>query len=297
MTTVAFIGVGRMGSRMALRLLDAGHVVHVFDPNTAATAELAVKGAVVEASPSAAAAPAMFVLSSLPSPATLRDAITGENGILKKVAAGATVIDFSTVDASTTKAIAAQCEAKGVHFMDAPVSGGVAGASAGTLLVMAGGSQDVLDAARPVLGPIAGRIVHCGPVGSGQLTKLAHNLLTAINTVALGEVLSASVKSGANLSVLTEVLSGGLAGSKMLDYLPKTLFTEERPANFALDLMHKDISLCLEEFSAYPMPLGQMVRQIYNMARAEGLGGKDSTSVAEVFENLLKVELRLPASA
>ncbi|CUX07042.1 3-hydroxyisobutyrate dehydrogenase [Agrobacterium fabacearum S56] len=297
MTTVAFIGVGRMGSRMALRLLDAGHVVHVYDPNTTATSALAEKGAIVATSPSDAAAPSMFVLSSLPSPATLRDAILGETGILRTVAAGTTVIDFSTVDAATTKSVAAQCQAKGVHFMDAPVSGGVAGAGAGTLLVMAGASQEVLDAARPVLGPIAARIVHCGPVGSGQLTKLAHNLLTAINTVALGEVLAASVKSGANLSVLTEVLSGGLAGSKMLDYLSKTLFTEERPANFALDLMHKDISLCLEEFSAYPMPLGQAVRQIYNMARAEGLGGKDSTSVAEVFENFLKIDLRLPANA
>lgn len=297
MTTVAFIGVGRMGSRMALRLIDAGHIVHVFDPNAEATASLATTGAIVANSPKDAAASAKFVLSSLPSPKTLRDAITGETGILQSAAAGTTVIDFSTVDASTTKEVAELCAAKGVNFMDAPVSGGVAGAANGTLLVMAGASIEVLDAARPVLGPIAGRIIHCGPIGSGQLTKLAHNLLTAINTVALGEVLAASVKSGANLSVLTEVLSGGLAGSKMLDYLPKTLFTAERPANFALDLMHKDISLCLEEFSAYPMPLGQIVRQIYNMARAEGLGGKDSTSVAEIFENLLKVDLRLPVNA
>src|SRR5690606_9501181 len=114
-------------------LLDAGHVVHAFDPDTAATAALSEKGAIVEASAGAAAAPAMFVLSSLPSPASLREAITGENGILRTVAAGATVIDFSTVDASTTRAVASLCEARGVHFMDAPVSGGVAGAGAGTL--------------------------------------------------------------------------------------------------------------------------------------------------------------------
>jgi 3-hydroxyisobutyrate dehydrogenase-like beta-hydroxyacid dehydrogenase len=113
--------------------------------------------------------------------------------------------------------------------------------------------------------------------------------------VALGEVLAASVKSGANLQVLTEVLGGGMAGSKMLDYLPKTLFTAERPANFAVDLMHKDITLALDEFSGHPMFLGQAVRQIYNTARAEGLGGKDSTSVAEVYERLLNVQLRLPS--
>jgi 3-hydroxyisobutyrate dehydrogenase-like beta-hydroxyacid dehydrogenase len=162
---------------------------------------------------------------------------------------------------------------------------------------MAGGDEQTLARAKSVFDVLAGRVVHCGPVGSGQLTKLSHNLLTAINTVALGEVLAASVKSGANLQILTEVLSGGMAGSKMLDYLPKTLFTAERPANFAVDLMHKDISLALEEFGGHPMFLGQVVRQIYNTARAEGFGGKDSTSVAEVYERLLNVRLRLPSEA
>ncbi|MDR5832363.1 NAD-binding protein [Caballeronia sp. LP006] len=143
---------------------------------------------------------------------------------------------------------------------------------------------------------LAGRVVHCGDVGAGQLTKLSHNLLTAINTVALGEVLTASVKAGAKLDVLCDVLTAGLAGSKMLDYLPKTLFTQERPGNFAINLMHKDIKLCLDEFSNYSMPLGQLVLQTYNAARAKGLGDKDSTSVNELYEELLGVRLSLPAA-
>lgn len=297
MAKVAFIGVGRMGSRMAFRLLDAGHEVRVFDPSPEAVAAVVEKGGVAASSPADASTDCAFVLSSLPTPDSLRTAIGGENGALSSLKAGATVIDFSTVDPTTTRDVAAACSAAGVAFMDAPVSGGVAGAASGNLIIMAGCDEATLDGARPILSSLAARIVHCGPIGSGQLTKLAHNLLTAINTVALGEVLAASVKAGASLPVLTEVLSGGLAGSKMLDYLPKTLFTQERPANFALDLMHKDISLCLSEFSDYPMPLGQAVRQIYNTARAEGLGKKDSTSVAEVFERLLKVDLRLSAAA
>uniref|UniRef100_A0A939M7G6 NAD(P)-dependent oxidoreductase n=2 Tax=Bradyrhizobium barranii subsp. barranii TaxID=2823807 RepID=A0A939M7G6_9BRAD len=296
MPTIAFLGVGRMGSHMARRLAEAGHKVRAFDPNAPAVAKLAPAGVEAAASPTAAAAGADFILASLPSPVALRAAVTGEDGILAAAKKGATVVDFSTVDPATTKAVAAICDKAGINYLDAPVSGGVAGAENGKLLIMIGGDQTVLDATRPVLETLAGKIIHCGPVGSGQLMKLSHNLLTAINTVALGEVLAASVKSGAKLDVLLEVLGGGLAGSKMLDWLGKTLFTQERPAFFALDLMHKDISLALDEFTASPMYLGQLVRQIYNTARADGLGGKDSTSVSEVYERLLKVNLRQPAA-
>jgi 3-hydroxyisobutyrate dehydrogenase-like beta-hydroxyacid dehydrogenase len=282
---------------MAIRLIEAGHTVRVFDPNERAVAELEGKGASAHRSPSEAAKDASFLLSSLPTPATLRKAVTASGGILDTTKSGSIVIDFSTVDPATAKEVAAACEARGVGFIDAPVSGGVLGAASGKLLVMVGGDEQTLARAKPVFDVLAGRVVHCGPVGSGQLTKLSHNLLTAINTVALGEVLAASVKSGADLQILTEVLGGGMAGSKMLDYLPKTLFTAERPANFAVDLMHKDITLALDEFGGHPMFLGQVVRQIYNTARAEGLGGKDSTSVAEVYERLLNIRLHLPSQA
>lgn len=293
---VAFIGVGRMGSRMAARLIEAGHEVRVFDPNQQAVQELVAKGAIAAGKPAEAAEGAERVLLSLPSPKTLRDAVTGATGVLQTIPRGAIIIDFSTVDPATTKDIAATCAKQAVEFLDAPVSGGVLGAANGKLVIMIGGKAEVIDQARPVLDVLATRIVHCGDTGAGQLTKLSHNLLTAINTVALGEVLAASVKAGANLSVLCDVFGAGLAGSKMLDYLPKTLFTEERPANFAIDLMHKDITLCLEEFSNLPMPLGQLVRQTYNAARAKGLGGKDSTSVNELYEELLGVRLSLPSA-
>ncbi|GAB3627583.1 2-hydroxy-3-oxopropionate reductase [Pandoraea terrae] len=293
---VAFIGVGRMGGRMAARLVAAGHEVRVYDPSQAAVEALASKGAIASRSPAEAAQGAERILLSLPSPKTLRDAVLGETGVLKSASDGSIIVDFSTVDPATTKEIAAIAAKQGVHFVDSPVSGGVAGAENGKLVLMVGGSADVLQKLHPVFDVLAGRVVHCGPTGAGQLTKLSHNLLTAINTVALGEVLTASVKAGANLEVLCEVLTAGLAGSKMLDYLPKTLFTQERPANFAIDLMHKDIKLCLDEFSNLPMPLGQLVLQTYNAARAKGLGGKDSTSVNELYEALLGVRLSLPSA-
>lgn len=293
---VAFIGVGRMGGRMAARLVAAGHQVRVFDPSQAAVEALVSKGAVASASPADAAQDAERILLSLPSPKTLRDAVTGENGVLKTAAEGSIIVDFSTVDPATTKEMAAAATAQKVGFVDSPVSGGVAGAENGKLVLMVGGPAELIEKLKSVFDVLAGRVVHCGDTGAGQLTKLSHNLLTAINTVALGEVLTASVKAGAKLDVLCDVLTAGLAGSKMLDYLPKTLFTAERPANFAIDLMHKDIKLCLDEFSNLPMPLGQLVLQTYNAARAKGLGGKDSTSVNEIYEELLGVRLSLPVA-
>ncbi|MDM0109151.1 NAD(P)-dependent oxidoreductase [Variovorax sp. J22R24] len=295
MKNVAFIGVGKMGAEMASRLVSAGFKVTVFDPNDAAVKALVSKGAAAASNPKAAAEGADAVMFSLPTPAILRAAVTGPEGVLNSVNKGAVLVDFSTVDPETTKELAKAAASKGVEFLDSPVSGGVAGAANGKLVLMVGGDAAVLERATPMLNNLAGRIVHCGPIGAGQLTKLSHNLIVAINTVALGEVLAASVKAGGNLEVLCDVLTAGMAGSKMLDWFHKTLFTAERPAFFAIDLMHKDIGLCLDEFSNYPMPLGQLVKQTYNAARAKGLGGKDSTSICEIYEELLGVRLQAAA--
>lgn len=293
MKNLAFVGVGKMGARMAARLVSAGFGVRVYDPDDVAVTSLVGLGALRADSPADAAREADAVLFSLPTPAILRDTITGAAGVLVTAPRGSILVDFSTVDPATTKELAAAARAKGLAYLDSPVSGGVLGAESGKLVLMVGGAEADLQRINPVLAHLAGRIVHCGDTGAGQLTKLSHNLLTAINTVALGEVLAASVKAGARLDVLVDVLAAGLAGSKMLDYLPKTLFTAQRPANFAIDLMHKDITLCLDEFSNLPMPLGQLVRQTYNAARAKGLGSKDSTSVCELYEELLGVRLQL----
>lgn len=285
---VAVIGAGNMGSRMARRFIDAKYRVEVVDPNSAAVETLVAAGAADGVSAGQAATSADVILTSLPHPRIFTSVVSEIAGTAKS---GTIVIDASTVDPATTRAASATLAERGIKFVDIPVSGGTAGAANGTLVIMAGGDPETLEEARPVLDNIASRIVHCGPVGNGQLTKLAHNLLTAINTVALGEVLTASVAAGADLDVLTEVLSAGLAGSKMLDYLPKTLFTEDRPANFALDLMSKDIGLALQEFEKQPMFLGQVTRQLYNTATKEGLGGEDSTGVAQVYEKLNDVRL------
>ena len=279
-----------MGGRMATRFITAGHDVTVFDLNEQTVEKLVNQGASSATSVSEASRQADIILTSLPHPMIFSEVVSE---IVTSAAPGTVVVDASTVDPTTTVSAAKTLEAAGIDFLDIPVSGGPAGAEAGTLVIMAGGDSGVLEAVRPVLEVISSRIVHCGDTGKGQMTKLAHNLLTAINTAALGEVLTAAVSSGADLDVLREVFSAGLAGSKMLDYLPVTLLSQERPANFALDLMNKDLGLALEEFGAKPMYLGQITRQIYNSAARSGYGSADSTGVAQVYENLNGVRLSL----
>lgn len=268
--------------------MQVGHSVTVFDLDQGAVQRLVEAGAMGAKSVAEASAQADFILTSLPHPNVLQ-AVAAE--IVESAKPGTLVLDLSTVDPESSRKAAAVLAAAQIDYLDVPVSGGTIGAELGTLVIMAGGSDETIDRALPVLEALASSVVRCGQVGTGQLTKLAHNLLTAINTVALGEVLTASVAAGADLDTLREVLSAGLAGSKMLDYMPRTLFTSERPANFALDLMNKDIGLALKEFEAKPMYLGQITKQLYNAAAIQGFGKEDSTSVASVYERLNEVRL------
>jgi 3-hydroxyisobutyrate dehydrogenase-like beta-hydroxyacid dehydrogenase len=288
--SIAFIGVGRMGSRMAKRLMNAGYEVTVFDPSADAVAALGARAA---GSPAEAAAGADFVLCSLPNPDVLRAALAGPGGVLESARPGAVIVDFSTGDPAVARELAAAAGRQGVAFLDAPVSRGVVGAENGTLAVMAGGDAATLDAAGEVLQHLATDIVHVGGVGAGQMTKLCNNMLTAIITTALGEVLVTGVKAGVELAPLTRALGAGSAGNYVLSgYLPNTLFTEQRKAGFTLSLMRKDLGLFLNA-AEIDLPLSRLVHEQYVAARAAGLDGADSTSIAELYERAAGLRLRL----
>ncbi len=290
---IAFIGAGRMGGRMATRLLDAGYPLAVFDPNAAAAAPLVARGARTADSPADAARGADFILCSLPNPSILEEAI---GSVLEGAAPGALIIDFSTGDPTVARTLATAAAANGVGFLDAPVSRGVVGAENGTLAVMVGGDAEALEAARPVLDHLAADIVHVGDVGAGQVTKLCNNMLTAIITTALGEVLVTGVKAGVELEPLTAAIGAGSAGNYVLSgYFPNTLFTEERATGFALALMRKDLGLFLKaaEDAGMELPLSDLVHARYVAAHAAGLDEADSTSIAELYERVAGVRLKL----
>ena len=282
---IAFIGAGRMGGRMATRLLEAGYDVAVYDPSADAAAPF---GERATRSPAEAAAGAAFILFSVPNPAILREAVAGA---LEGAASGALIIDLSTGDPESARELAAAAAERGVGFLDAPVSRGIAGAESGTLLIMAGGAPEALDRARPVLAHLASDVVHAGDVGAGQAVKLCNQMLTAIVATGLGEVLVTGVRAGVELGTLTRVLAGGSAGNWVLDtHLPRTLLTADRETSFSLALMRKDVGLFVDAADG-ELPLSELVRTRFDAAHDAGLDGADYTSVAELYERPAGVRL------
>ncbi|WP_327320494.1 NAD(P)-dependent oxidoreductase [Streptomyces sp. NBC_01235] len=289
---VAFVGLGNIGGRVVAHLVKAGHDVSVFDLNAAAVQAAVEAGARSAASAAQAAEGAEAVFLSLPTPAIV-EAVVGE--ILPRAAKGAVIVDHSTIDPDTTRRLAASVAKEGVSFLDAPVSGGVQGAEAGTLAIMVGGDEAALEKVRPLLDTYAGSVVRIGDSGSGQVVKLANNVITAINIVALGEALTTAVRQGVDLDVAVSVLTKSSANSNVLSgYFPRTLFTAERPTGFALDFMHKDLGLFLASAASgpVPLPLSNAVRDLFSIGRQLGRGGKDFTSVVEFYEDFAGIRLQ-----
>jgi 3-hydroxyisobutyrate dehydrogenase len=297
---VGFIGIGRMGAPMVRRLAGAGATVKAYDVDPEARSRVADAGAGWAASAADAAAGARFLLCSLPTPVITEDVLLGAGGVLAVLEPGATIVDLGTGDPGTAQRVAAAAAERGVAFLDAPVSRGVAAAETGGLAMLVGGAGEALEQARPVLSQLATDIVHVGAVGSGQVTKLCNNMLAAINAAALGEVLVAGVQAGVALEPLTQAIAASSGGSYVLEaYLPTGLFTAERPSKFALALMRKDIGLFLQAAGEAPVtvPVSAAVSQLFAAARADGLDDADWTSIAEVYERFSDVRLSLATEA
>jgi 3-hydroxyisobutyrate dehydrogenase len=293
-TRVALIGAGNMGGRMGRRLLAAGHPLTVCDTSPALVEALVAEGATAAATAAEAARDAEVVILSLPTPAIVESVVAGDDGVLATARPGTTVIDMSTGDPGTARRVEAACRAAGVNFLDAPVSRGVMGAEKGTLLIMVGGDEEVLEVARPVLSVLGSEIVHVGGPGSGQVVKLCNNMLAAINMQALGEVLVTGVKAGVDIEVLAAVLTAGTGGSWILsNHLPSTVFAGDDGTRFALDLMHKDVGLFMRaaEEQGLATPLAATAAQTLRMAKSGGLGPRDYSAIIRYFEQLADTRL------
>jgi 3-hydroxyisobutyrate dehydrogenase len=292
MTTVGFVGLGNIGSRVVVHLVKAGHDVAVFDLAAAAVETAAAHGARAVASPEEAARGAAALFLSLPTPAIVSAVV---NSVLPDAAPGLVIVDHSTIDPDTSRSLAQAAQANGVSFLDAPVSGGVQGAQAAALAVMIGGDETAVKAVTPLIDTYAGNVFHVGPSGSGQAIKLANNQITAANIVALGEGLSSAVAAGVDLDTAVAVLTKSSANSNVLsNYFPKTLFTAERPTGFALDFMHKDLGLFLAAAAKakLPTPVSGLVRDLFSIGQRDGRGAKDFTSVVEFYEDFTGIRLQ-----
>jgi 2-hydroxymethylglutarate dehydrogenase len=284
--SVGMVGVGIMGSRMCANLIKAGFKVAAFDPGEAARAAASGAGAELAADLGALARGADAVLSSLPDAPQL-NAVA--DGLLPQLKNGALWCDTSTVDPATAQRVSEAARAKGVGFLDCPVSGGPAGAAAGTLTIMVGGEAAVLERARPLLEAIGRTIVHCGAAGSGQGAKLVNQALVAAHTVAALEALLVGRKCGLDLDTLVSILKASSGRSWILEnHLDRYALAGQFEPGFALDLMFKDLRLFVETATQAraPAPVAATALQLYNAARAAGQGARDQTVVAKVLEQM-----------
>lgn len=284
--TIGFIGVGRMGLPMASRLLAAGHRVVAFDIQGQALSAIAGKGAETAASPAEVASRAEIVMASLPRPETVREVALGENGVI----AGSrrqVFVDLSTTGPRMAQEIAAALGERGVVAVDAPVSGGVKGATKGTLAVMTSGPAAECEALRPVLEAI-GRVFYIGSQpGMGQMMKLINNLLSATATAATSEAIVLGVKAGLDPRVMIDVINAGSGrNTASEDKFPRAILPRSFDYGFAMGLMAKDVNLCIAEAEQLevPMWIGNAVKQLWLYGLSQGGPDQDFTELIKHLE-------------
>jgi 3-hydroxyisobutyrate dehydrogenase len=291
MTQIAFIGLGNMGAPMAHNLIKAGHKLNVFDLSEVALKSVADAGAVAAASARDALKGAEVVISMLPASMHVESLYLGDSGLLTQIAQGTLVIDCSTIAPASAKKVAEAATAKGLVMIDAPVSGGTAGAAAGTLTFIVGGPADALERARPLLSLMGKNIFHAGDAGAGQVAKICNNMLLGILMAGTAEALNLGVASGLDPKVLSDIIakSSGRNWATEL-YNPYPGVMDNVPASrgysggFGVDLMLKDLGLAAEAAMATKSatPLGELARNLYSMHSNAGAGALDFSSIIQL---------------
>ncbi|WP_445427606.1 3-hydroxyisobutyrate dehydrogenase [Alishewanella sp. HL-SH05] len=293
MAKVAFIGLGNMGGPMALNLLKAGHQVTAFDLSAAALAQVQAEGAAVAASAAEAVLGAEFVISMLPAGKHVVGLYLGEQGIAGNISQSALVIDCSTIDAESARKVGAGLGEQGIAFIDAPVSGGVGGAKAGTLTFIIGGTAADYERAKTVLANMGKNLFHAGDVGAGQVAKICNNMLLSILMAGTSEALQMGIANGLDPKVLSEIMLKSSGRNWTLElYNPCPGVIDTVPSSnhyqggFMVDLMAKDLGLAMEaaEQSASKTPLGSLVRDLYVSHQQAGYGKLDFSSIFTSFK-------------
>ncbi|MEE2731255.1 MAG: 3-hydroxyisobutyrate dehydrogenase [Pseudomonadota bacterium] len=293
MATIGFIGVGNMGGPMAINLVKAGHQVKVFDLSAELKAKVVAQGAEGVESPQAAVANAEFVISMLPSGPIVESLYIHKDKLLDAISDTALVIDCSTIAPENAINLSKAADAKGIATLDAPVSGGVGGATAGTLTFIVGGDDDAFARAKPILSAMGKNVFHAGGHGAGQTAKICNNMLLAIHMVGTAEALQLGVDNGLDPKVLSDIMlqSSGRNWSLEL-YNPYPGVMETAPAShdyaggFQVNLMNKDLGLAMEAAlqSQSTTPMGTLAKSLYSQHGRNGWGMKDFSSIQRWFD-------------
>jgi 3-hydroxyisobutyrate dehydrogenase-like beta-hydroxyacid dehydrogenase len=292
---IGFIGLGQMGSRMSMRLVDAGYTLTVFDSNEAAMAPLVAKGARRAASAAEVASAAETVLVSLPTPDVVHKVVFGPGGIIEGNRV-ANLIDLSTTGPRMANIIASELAQRGrLTLVDAPVSGGISGAEKGTLAVMVACEKPLFEQLSPVLG-VLGKVFFCGEKpGLGQSLKLANNMISVAALAISSEAMAMGVKAGLDPQVMIDVIMASSGGNVALrDKFPRAVLTGTFDFGFATALSYKDVKLCVDEAEAIgvPMVVGAAVREMMAITNATFGPDSDFTSIAKLLESWAGVEIR-----
>lgn len=290
---VGFIGLGIMGKPMVRNLMKAGYTVTVYDINGAAVEQMVLEGAKPASSSREVAQRNPVVITMVPDSADSEAAILGANGVLEGASRGSTVIDMSSIAPASSQKIARACEAKGVEFLDAPVSGGEPGAIAGTLAIMVGGKKEVFDRYVPLLQTMGKSIVLCGPYGAGNTTKLVNQIIVAVNIAAVGEAFVLAKKAGLDPNTVFEAIKGGLAGSAVMNAKAPMMIKGDFKPGFRIRLHQKDLhnALLTGKDLGVPLPLTALIQQVISGLMNEGKGDWDHSGIATYFEQIAHITI------
>lgn len=291
----AFIGLGNMGGPMAINIAKAGHELTVWNRTPQAMEPVVAAGARAANSAREAARDAGVIGICVSTPDVVRSVVLGDEGVLKGAKKGAVIVDFSTIDPATSRAVAQKCEQAGIAYLDAPVSGGTTGAAAGTLTVVIGGDADAVERAQPLLQAVGKKIVQVGPSGAGSTVKLINQLLVGVNLAAVCEAFVLGQRAEIDPQVLYDVLSTSAGDSAVLKRaLPDFILKRQFDPGFAIQLLCKDLDLALAvgRDTQTALPITAIARQLYEEARALGLADKDITAAVLPLEQRYGIEVR-----
>ncbi|RRO16665.1 2-hydroxy-3-oxopropionate reductase [Saccharopolyspora rhizosphaerae] len=288
MSSIAFIGLGVMGSPMAVHLAGAGHDVTGYNPSPHKCGPLVDAGGSAATSIADAVAGAEIICVMVPDSPDVQQVLAGEGGVFAHAKPNALVIDFSTIRPDVTIELAREAAEKGFRLLDAPVSGGEAGAKSAALSIMVGGSAEDFAAAGEVFEHVGKTVVHVGPSGAGQTVKAANQLVVAANIQALSEALVLVESYGVDAGAALEVLGGGLAGSAVLEQKRANMLQRSFDPGFRIDLHHKDMGIvtAAARESGVVVPVGSLLAQLMAAARAQGDGGLDHSALLRGVERL-----------
>ncbi|AJJ18244.1 MULTISPECIES: 2-hydroxy-3-oxopropionate reductase [Yersinia] len=290
---IGFIGLGIMGKPMSKNLLKAGYSLTVLDRNAAVLDELITAGARTATTPKALAAECDIIITMLPNSPHVKEVVLGENGVIEGAKPGSVLIDMSSIAPLVSREISEALALKQVAMLDAPVSGGEPKAIDGTLSVMVGGDKAVFDSCFEVMKAMGGSVVHTGDIGAGNVTKLANQVIVALNIAAMSEALVLATKAGVNPDLVFQAIRGGLAGSTVLEAKAPMVMDRNFKPGFRIDLHIKDLANALDTSHGVgaQLPLTAAVMEMMQALKADGLGTADHSALACYYEKLAKVEV------